>query len=258
MPWIDVKGAANMRDLGGTPTKDGGQIVPGRLLRSDNLQGLTEQDVELLVGDVGVRTIVDLRTRGEADREGPGPLDAVAGIRHAYHPVLPQFPSHQDEVARALLTEKLARDAERYRDDVTTGHYLGYLEDRPEEVVGALRAIATSDGAAIVHCAAGKDRTGVIVAMALTAAGVGPEAVIADYALTGERLDAVLARLIGSQTYAAETKDKPTSAHTPRPETMKAFLEQLDVRYGGLDRWLSGNGFTDEDLALLRSRLRDS
>jgi protein-tyrosine phosphatase len=258
MPWIDVEGAANMRDLGGTPTEDGGQIVPRRLLRSDNLQGLTAGDVDKLVNDVGVTTLVDLRTTGEVEKEGPGPLDAVPGIRHAYHPVLPQFPSRQNEVARALLAEKLERDAARYPDDPTTGHYLGYLEDRPEEVTAALRAIATSEGAAIVHCAAGKDRTGVIVAMALTAAGVGRDAVIADYAVTAERLDAVLARLIGSPTYAGDTKDRPTSAHMPRPETMKAFLEQLDVQYGGLTAWLSGHGFTDEDLALLRSRLRES
>lgn len=258
MPWIDVEGAANMRDLGGTPTEDGGRIAARRLLRSDNLQGLTAGDVDKLVNGFGVTTIVDLRTAGEVAQEGPGPLDAVPGVRHACHPVLPQFPSRQDEVARALLTEKLARDAARYPDDVTTGHYLGYLEDRPEEVAGALRAIATSEGAAIVHCAAGKDRTGVIIAMALTAAGVGREAVIADYALSAERIDAILARLIGSRTYAGDTKDTPVQAHVPRPETMKAFLEQLDVRYGGLTAWLSANGFTGEDLALLRSRLRET
>lgn len=257
MPWIDVEGAANMRDLGGTPTEDGGQIVPRRLLRSDNLQDLTASDVDTLVAGFGVTTIVDLRTAGEVAKEGPGPLDAVPGIRHAYHSVLPQFPSRQDEVARALLAEKLERDTARYPDDPAAGHYLGYLEDRPEEVTGALRAIATSEGAAIVHCAAGKDRTGVIVAMALTAAGVGREAVIADYVLTAERIDAILARLTGSATYAANTMGTPMSAHMPRPETMKAFLEQLHVRYGGLAAWLAGNGFTDEDLTRLRSRLRE-
>jgi protein tyrosine/serine phosphatase len=256
MPWIDVEGAANMRDLGGTPTEDGGQIAPRRLLRSDNLQDLTPRDVDTLVNGFGLTTIVDLRTPGEVAAEGPGPLDSVPGIRHACHPVLPEFPSRQDEVARALLTEKLARDAARYPDDVTTGHYLGYLEERPQEVTGALRAIAASEGAAIVHCAAGKDRTGVIVAMALTAAGVGRDAVIADYALSAERVGAVLARLTGSRTYAEDTRDTPVQAHTPRPETMKAFLEQLDVRYGGLIAWLSASGFTGEDLARLRAGLR--
>lgn len=256
MPWIDVEGAANMRDLGGTPTTDGGRIAPRRLLRSDNLQGLTGRDVDRLVGEFGVRTIVDLRTSGEVEKEGPGPLHEVPGMRHACHPVLPVFPSREDEVARALLTEKIARDAERYPDDLTTGHYLGYLEERPEEVTGALRAIATSEGAVIVNCAAGKDRTGVIVAMALTAAGVGPDAVIADYAASAERIDAIIDRLNGSRTYADDAKGKPIGAHAPRPETMKAFLEQLDARYGGLLPWLTANGFAEADLSRLRTFLR--
>jgi protein-tyrosine phosphatase len=257
MSWIEVEGAANMRDLGGTPTEDGGRIAAHKLLRSDNLQTLTESDVDKLVNVIGVTTVVDLRTTAEVEREGPGPLDAVAGVSHVCYPVLPELGSRKDEVARALLSEQLARDSERYPDDVTTGHYLGYLEERPEEVTGALRAIATSKGAAIVHCAAGKDRTGVIVAMALTAVGVGREAVIADYAVSAERIDAILARLAGSQTYADDTKAKPTAVHTPRPETMKAFLEQLDVRYGGLTRWLPDNGFTAEDLTQLRAFLRE-
>jgi hypothetical protein len=115
MAWIDVEGAANMRDLGGTPTEDGGRILPHRLLRSDNLQGLTDSDVDLLLNEYGLTTIVDLRTTGEVEKEGPGLLDAQPGVRHAFHPVLPVFPSRKDEVARALLTEKMARDAERYR-----------------------------------------------------------------------------------------------------------------------------------------------
>jgi protein tyrosine/serine phosphatase len=257
MPWIDVEGAANMRDLGGTPTEDGGRIAPHRLLRSDNLQDLTEQDVNLLVNDFKVTTIVDLRTPGEVEREGPGPLDAVATVRHAYHPVLPRLSSQEDEVARALLTEKLAKDTERYPDNVTTGHYLGYLEERPEEVVGALRDIAESQGATIVNCAAGKDRTGVITALALTVAGAVPEAVIADYAVTSERINAVLNRLIGSQTYAEDAESKPVAAHTPQAETMKAFLEQLEVRYGGLPKWLADNGFSEQEQARLRAALRE-
>ncbi|HWG02816.1 MAG TPA: tyrosine-protein phosphatase [Trebonia sp.] len=258
MAWIDVEGAANMRDLGGTPTEDGGKILPNRLLRADNLQTLTERDVDLLVGGIGVTTVVDLRSPAEVTREGPGPLDAVPSVRHAFHPVLAQLADQADAAAEALLVKKMAVDQARYPEDVTCGHYLGYLEERPGEVIGALRDIATSPGAAIVHCAAGKDRTGVIVALALTAAGVAPDLVIADYAASAERIDAVLDRLRVSATYAPDAGGKPVSAHTPRAETMKAFLNQLDVRYGGLSAWLTANGFTAGDLGRLRARLRES
>jgi protein-tyrosine phosphatase len=256
MGWIDLEGAVNVRDLGGLPTADGGSTVPGRLLRSENLQELSPADIAKLVEDIGVTTVVDLRTTGEREIEGPAPLDAVPGLRHAHHPVLLELGSASEAVAEALLVTKIERDRARYPNDITCGHYLGYLEERPEEVTGALRSIATAEGAAIVHCAAGKDRTGVIVALALTAAGVRPEAIVADYTATGDRIDAILERLRRSKTYAEDVSTRPVQAHLPRPETMRAFLEQLDIRYGGLPQWLAGHGFADDELSRLRAKLR--
>ena len=256
MGWIDLEGAVNVRDLGGLPTADGGSTVPGRLLRAENLQELSAADIAKLVEDIGVTTVVDLRTTGEREIEGPAPLDTVPGVRHAHHPVLLELGSASETVAEALLVTKIERDRARYPDDITCGHYLGYLEERPEEVTGALRSIATAEGAAIVHCAAGKDRTGVIVALALTAAGVRPDAIVADYMATGDRIDAIIERLRRSKTYAEDVSTRPAQAHLPRPETMRAFLEQLDVRYGGLPRWLAGHGFADDELSRLRGKLR--
>ncbi len=256
--WIDLEGAVNVRDVGGLPTVDGGSTMPGRLLRSENLQELSPADVARLVGEIGVTTVVDLRTTAEVELEGPGPLDAVPGVRHAYHPVLPELGSRTDAVAEALLLRKRERDRSRFPDDIMCGHYLGYLEERPAEVTGALRSIATSEGAAIVHCAAGKDRTGVIVALALTVADVEPEAIVADYMATADRLDAIIDRLRRSRTYAEDVRSRPVQAHLPREETMKSFLEQLHVRYGGLPQWLAGHGFAGDELGLLRAKLRQA
>jgi len=258
MVWIDLEGAVNVRDVGGLPTEDGGQTVYGRLLRSENLQELSPADVGKLVGEIGVTTVVDLRTTGEVELEGPGPLDDVPSVRHAYHPVLPELGSRTDAVAEALMVRKREQDLSRFPDDIMCGHYLGYLEDRPDEVTGALRSIAASGGAAIVHCAAGKDRTGVIVALALTAAGVEPEAIVADYMATADRMEAIIERLSRSRTYASDVGSRPVRAHLPREETMKSFLEQLHVRYGGLPRWLAGNGFADDEFGQLSARLRQA
>jgi len=258
MAWTLLEGAVNVRDLGGLPTADGGSVMPGRLLRSENLQELSPADVARLVDEIGVTTIVGLRTTAEVEIEGPGPLDAVPGVRHKHHPVLPELGRRTDAVAEALLVKKTAADRSRFPDDLMCGHYLGYLEERPEEVTGALRSIATSRGAAIVHCAAGKDRTGVIVALALLVADVEPEAIVADYMATGERIDAIIERLRRSRTYADDVSSRPVTAHLPREETMKAFLEQLHVRYGGLEQWLADNGFADGEVGLLRDRLRQA
>ncbi len=255
MAWIELEGAVNVRDLGDLPTTDGQKTVRARLLRADNLQELSAGDVTKLVRDIGVTTVVDLRSSNELAAEGAAPLDAVAGVRHAHHPVLAEVGANTDVIADALLARD-RQDKSRYPRDPVCGHYLGYLEDRPDQAVGALRSIAHAEGAALVHCAAGKDRTGVVVALALTVAGVPAEAVVADYAASGERTEAIMARLRRSRLYARDIDSKPADLHRPRPETMTAFLEQMDARYDGVASWLADHGFSAADLQALRAKLR--
>ena len=255
MAWIELDGAVNVRDLGDLPTEDGQKTARGSLLRADNLQELSPGDVTKLVRDIGVTTIVDLRSTNELEAEGPAPLDAVASVRHAHHPVLPELGTNTDVVADALMARDRL-DRSRYPDNPVTGHYLGYLEDRPDQVAGALRSVAQAQGAALVHCAAGKDRTGVVVALALTVAGVPASSVVADYAASGERVEAIMARLRRSRLYARDVDSKPAGLHRPRPETMTAFLEQMRARYGGVARWLTGHGLSAEELDALRVKLR--
>jgi protein tyrosine/serine phosphatase len=237
------------------PTEDGQKTARARLLRADNLQDLSAADVRKLVHDLGLTTVVDLRSSNELAAEGPAPLDAVAGVRHAHHPVLPELVTNTDVVADALLARDRL-DRSRYPDNPVTGHYLGYLEDRPDQVVGAVRSVARSEGAALVHCAAGKDRTGVVVALALTVAGVPAQAVAADYAATGERTEAIVERLSRSRLYVRDITSKPADLQRPRAETMTAFLEQMQARYGGVATWLTGNGLSPADLEALRVKLR--
>jgi protein-tyrosine phosphatase len=253
MPWINLDGAVNVRDLGGLPTLDGGKTAERQLLRADNLQELTAADVSRLVHDIGLTTVVDLRSTAELESEGPAPLDAVASVRHLHYPVLPEVGENTDVIAEALLLRR-QEDRSRYPGDPWTGHYLGYLEDRPDQVIGAVRGIATSEGAAIVHCAAGKDRTGTVIGLTLSAVGVRPEAIIADFAASGERIDAILDRLKRSPTYAEDLEGKPVDVQTPRPRTMAALLEQIEARYGGAARWLEDHGLGD-DLPRLRAKL---
>jgi protein-tyrosine phosphatase len=256
MVWIELEGAVNVRDVGGLPTVDGGETVRRRLLRSENLQELTAHDIDTLVDEIGVTTIVDLRSTRELMTEGPAPLDSVDGVQHAHHPVLKEFLDASDTVAAALLLTAQQEDRDRYPADLMCGHYLGYLENRPEEVIGALRSIIAAPGAAVVHCAAGKDRTGVVVALALTIAGVGPEVIVADYVLTNDRIEAIVERLSRSKMYGGDVSTRPVRAHEARAETMRAFLEQLDARYGGLPNWLADQGFSADEIAQLRAKLR--
>src|SRR4051812_40237158 len=82
--WLELDGAVNVRDVGGLPTIDGRAVRPGRLIRSDNLQDLSDRDVRLLVEEIGVRSVADLRTGVEVAHEGPGPLLEIddVDVRH--------------------------------------------------------------------------------------------------------------------------------------------------------------------------------
>jgi protein-tyrosine phosphatase len=267
--WLPLDGAANARDLGGLPTEDGAETAPHRLLRSDNLQGLTPGDVRLLVDDVGLRTVVDLRTDVEVELEGPGPLtrEPLVAIRHLT--LFPESGGRTDVDADTLLPWQAdgedARRGSALRDTPSgeppepgsraIAFYLAYLRDRPDNIVAALRAITDSDGAAIVHCAAGKDRTGVVIALALSVAGVPRDAIVADYAATADRMPALLARLRASDTYRDDLNSRPDDSHRPRPVTMEQFLAHLDQQYGGPLGWLESAGFGASDVARLRARL---
>ena len=105
-----------------------------------------------------------------------------------------------------------------------------------------------------MHCAAGKDRTGVVCAFALAAVGVPRDAIVADYVATADRLGPLLARLRSSPTYAEDIGDRPDDSHRPRAETMRRFLAVVDERHGGVAAWLEAHGFGADDAAALRAR----
>src|SRR4051812_17314736 len=255
--WVELEGAVNVRDVGGLPTDDGGRTAERRLLRADNLQGLTPSDVSLLLEDLGLTTVVDLRSTGEVELEGPGPITQVAAVSVVHQSVIPEGGKATDAAADGVLARAERREQllARYPDDPVCAYYLGYLSDRPDSVVGALRTVAEAPGAALVHCAAGKDRTGVVVALALSAVGVQRDAVVADYTASGERIDAIMARLQSSETYAADLDKMPADAHKPRAETMVAFLRELDIQYDGVLSWLKTHGYDDSDVERLRAKL---
>jgi protein tyrosine/serine phosphatase len=266
--WVRLQGAVNVRDLGGLPTRHGGLTKPGRVFRADNLQGLTPADVHHLVHDLGLRTVIDLRTTVEVEKEGPGPLTREPLVSHRHCSLFPEGGRMTDIDADALLPWQadnrpvpVAIDGQAGPDGLATtlsiGYYLGYLRDRPDSVVTALRAMAADGGASVVHCAAGKDRTGVVVALALAAAGVTREAIIADYVATGDVLDLVLGRLRNSPTYAADLDDRPPDTHRPRPHTLERFLQTLEERSGGPLGWLAKAGFGAADVDRLHARLLD-
>ena len=250
--WIDLVGAVNVRDLGGLPTTDGGVTRFGRVLRSDNLQDLIDDDIRVLTGEHGLRDVVDLRTTYEVTSEGPGPLTRVPEVTVHHLSLYPEVGTTTDVEADSVLPWTGGNDAIW----VNTGvYYTNYLRNRPGNVVAALRTMTTSGGATLVHCAAGKDRTGVVCALALSVAGVDRQAIVDDYVQTGERIDAIMSRLKATPTYAADLEGRPNEENLPRAESMHAFLDFIDTEFGSADRWLGLHGWTADDTAALRAHL---
>lgn len=241
--WLALEGLDNIRDVGGLPLRDGGTTRSGVLLRSASLRFCTPADVRHLVDEYGLRLVIDLRTRREIDRDGPTAL-AAAGV---------------ETITLSFIPEE-GRELPETDDDVDPlAHiYLGYLRVRADNVVSAVRRLAAIDaGPTLVHCAAGKDRTGVLVALVLEAVGVERDAVVADYALSAERLEALFRRWSAA---SGEPMPADLTPHLPRAEAMAAVLDHLDAEYstagvGGAAGWLLANGLAEDALAHLRDRL---
>jgi protein-tyrosine phosphatase len=232
------EGLDNVRDVGGLPLRGGGSTRSGVLLRSAALHWATPQDVRRLVDEFGLRLVLDLRTPQEIDRDGPTPI-AAAGVETV-----------------ALNFIGASRELPETGDDTDPllRNYLGYLDDQPANIVEAVRRLAAPDaGPALVHCAAGKDRTGVLVAMVLDVAGVDRTAVIDDYAESSAQIEALFRRWT---TASGEPMPEDLSPHHPRAEVMEAVLARLDDDHGGAAGWLVERGLDPAALDRIRTRLR--
>jgi protein tyrosine/serine phosphatase len=243
--WIDLDGAVNARVL-----------VPGVLLRADNLQSLSERDVQLLLEELSVELVLDLRTDVEVELVGPGPMTTRPSVRIEHLSLHPDSGENTDiELDAAKPLWQLHLDGFPEETPVVRA-YLSYLQRRPDSVVGAMRAIASAEGATLVHCAAGKDRTGVVIALALDAAGTARDEIVADYLASAERIEQIAERLRSSPTYRAELEGRHAREMAPVAGTMERFLEIVDERMGGAAGWLASNGLEPAELERLRTRLR--
>jgi protein-tyrosine phosphatase len=243
--WIALDGAANAR-----------AVVTGVLLRSDNLQSLTPRDVRLLVEQESLEVVLDLRTELEVELEGPGPMTREPRVRIEHRSLYPRSGGNTDLDAASVNLWPPTGPSGWPDEPRVVQAYLSYLTGRPDSIVASIRTIANAPRAVLVHCAAGKDRTGVVVALALDAAGVDRGAIVSDYLATDRRIDAIMARLLSSPTYRSELEGHDPRTHAPVPSTIERVLELLDEGFGGSAAWLSAHGLGDADLERLRVRLR--
>src|SRR5262249_27652041 len=237
---IDLEGCLNFRDLGGYPAADGRTVRWRRGFRSDALHLLTRRDVGRIRDELGVRDVIDLRSSAEVRSEGQGPLVEHA-VRFHHVPLFDAEVRSEDRERAAQITL-----ADRYM-------FLAELAgDRIARVVGLL---ADADAPAVYHCAAGKDRTGVISALLLGLLGVPDDVIVADYVATRDTLDAIIDRLNALEGYRTMLASLPPDTLHANPETMIEFLERLRARHGSVEAYALRAGVPADAVARLRERL---
>jgi protein tyrosine/serine phosphatase len=241
-------GCLNVRDLGGLPTRDGGETRFGAIVRADSVRQLSPEGWHALA-EHGVRTVIDLRSDHELVDDPP----ADARVRVVQVPFMQASEREWEEIeAEIEAVVAAAPDIATTTRDV----YLVFLDHFEANLAAAVRAVAEApDGGVVVHCAGGKDRTGILVAFMLDLAGVDAKTVAADYALSEQRLRPRHEKWFAAAETEEELERLRRVAQTPA-ESMSGLLAELQRRHGSVAAFLRSIGVSDDDLERLRARLR--
>ncbi|MCC3268362.1 tyrosine-protein phosphatase [Arthrobacter gengyunqii] len=236
---VEWEGAANARDLGGIPLSGGGAVAPRRIFRMGRSEWLTENGWRQAYDD-GVRTVIDLRNDVEQGRRDTDPEvspDAAAGITFLTRPTQ----EANDPDFTALCGPYM--DSPRY--------YRENLRRWPEKIAAVVESIAEAgDGAVVIHCSAGRDRTGLIAMLLLQLAGASPEAIADDYEQAVRGINAFHATQVHPREKPLTPEQEDARVADGRRELLRA-LDGFDA-----EQYLRSAGLSPAELGRLRSRLR--
>lgn len=251
----ELAGVRNFRDVGGLPTVDGRRVRQGVLFRSGHLAHATEKDAAFLAS-LGLHTVFDFRNAADKKLEGPD-ID-LPGVRNVNLPL--------SDPADGAEFWKMVRDGdlEQLRELLADGKaahrmivsYRSIIKERTAEHSRVLHALAQDSVPALMHCAAGKDRAGLSIAVALLAVGVEREAIVADYLESNAKHRRYKVHRNGStaDAYSPEVMELISPLFDARAEYLAAAFETVEETWGGVDVYLEqGLRVTPR----LRERLRE-
>jgi protein-tyrosine phosphatase len=235
----------NVRDLGGYEAADGRHTRWRMLYRADGLNRADGDDLERLAA-LGLRTVVDLRTPNERIERGSFPVGAMP-VQYHHFPVLQQTWEGQEIDATVDGAEFLTA---RYREMLVEG---------ADAIAGAIGVLADDRVyPAVFHCAAGKDRTGVLAALVLGLVGVSDETIAADYGLSRVGMASMVDWIrINRPEVADAMVDQPGVLLEAPPRAMRALLDQIRVEHGSIEGYARSIGLSGDTLDALRATLLD-
>ena len=242
---ISFESCLNFRDLGGYAGADGRAVRWRRLFRSDSLHRMRPSEVDHLLDELGVVTVVDLRTTAEREHGGPVPAEGRPGVTARHVP----------------MVDELFADPERRRDRVPPSDmgegYAAMLRMAGHKVATVLGLLAEPTSyPAVFFCAAGKDRTGVLAALVLGLVGVSDDDIVADYALTDEVAPAILRRYDREDPrYEEVWKSLPPEARRAPGRVMASMLAAVRREHGSIEGYAESVGVGRDVVTAMRDCL---
>jgi protein-tyrosine phosphatase len=228
---IQFEAIHNFRDLGGYRASGGKNVAWRRLFRCGEFRNMTQDDFKRLTNELGVVSVIDLRSGPELENNGKGLLE---GSEIKYCNIA--FMTDDDPGA----------NTSRYAHCTNMGEF--YLEmarqkDYGQRITEALEIIAEPENHPLVfHCVVGKDRTGMLASVLLSLLGVAEKDIIEDYALSEPYMDELLARLKNNPQKNDPPLDIPEYFWKASPESMKLFLSTICKEYGSINGYLVAMG----------------
>jgi protein-tyrosine phosphatase len=241
---VELDGPVNFRDLGGYENCAGRVIRTGRVFRSDSLSTMSDRDVQHCVDELGIRTVIDLRAGHEVDRFSHGPLEA-AGVVFLHRPIIDETRAERlDEPGPAPVSPAAI--------------YLLMLDRFATRLTDVVRLVADPTTHPVVfHCAAGKDRTGIVAALVLGLLDVDRETIVADYVFTADVMPLLLERHRAAAEALGRAPEVARQHFEADADAMRGALAGLDDRYGGVEAYLRTHGLPAATVTTLRETLLD-
>lgn len=231
----------NVRDLGGLPIADGGVTQFGRIVRSDIPARLTAEGRRMM-WVYGIRTVLDLRTPWQTVEEPSN----LAQLEDA--PRLPTYINISIETYKPDVSTEISTAGSRKQV------YCIMLDHYPEQIKLILEAIATArEGGILIHCHAGKDRTGIVSALLLSLVGVPDAEICRDYAQSQDCLWPLWEQIVDEADGLDDVN--PFMRPVATEEAMRYVLAHLEKQYGSVQGYLAATGVAEEVMATVRQRL---